>query len=155
MMGVSVTVTHLDDELLGFLQLPARSVGLVTVSGPREADGRGAELLRRAVIAAALALEDAEDELCRLDSVAGDGDEGLGMARAAEVPANGSAPGQCSRFPRLWSWSGAIVCHRRSDGRRLLCCPQCHTRGLEGRGSGPFTAGRLAGDPGGGRGCPF
>jgi dihydroxyacetone kinase len=29
MMGVSVTVTDLDDELLGFLQLPARSAGLV------------------------------------------------------------------------------------------------------------------------------
>ena len=29
MAGVSVTVTELDEELLGFLQSPARSVGLV------------------------------------------------------------------------------------------------------------------------------
>ena len=45
----------------------------------------GPEVLRRAVVAAALALEQAQDELCRLDSVAGDGDEGLGMARAGRA----------------------------------------------------------------------
>jgi dihydroxyacetone kinase len=43
------------------------------------------EVLKRAVVAAALALERAQDELCRLDSVAGDGDEGLGMARAGRA----------------------------------------------------------------------
>jgi hypothetical protein len=43
------------------------------------------DVLRRAVVVAALALEEAQDELCRLDSVAGDGDEGLGMARAGRA----------------------------------------------------------------------
>jgi dihydroxyacetone kinase-like protein len=37
-----------------------------------------------AAIAVACALEDASDELCRLDAVAGDGDHGLSMARAAK-----------------------------------------------------------------------
>jgi dihydroxyacetone kinase len=40
-------------------------------------------LLVRAVLAACAALEAAQDELCRLDAVAGDGDEGFAMARAA------------------------------------------------------------------------
>jgi dihydroxyacetone kinase len=40
-------------------------------------------LVQRAVVAAAVALEQAQDELCRLDAAAGDGDEGLAMAMAA------------------------------------------------------------------------
>lgn len=44
-----------------------------------------ASLLGQAVLAATDALEDAQDELCRLDSVAGDGDEGLGIARGARA----------------------------------------------------------------------
>lgn len=41
------------------------------------------ELVQRAVFAAAAALEQAKDELCRLDAAAGDGDEGLAMAAVA------------------------------------------------------------------------
>jgi dihydroxyacetone kinase len=41
------------------------------------------ELLTRAVLAACSALEEAQEELCRLDSIAGDGDEGFAMASAA------------------------------------------------------------------------
>ena len=44
-----------------------------------------AKELCQAVLAATVALENAQDELCRLDSVAGDGDEGLSMARAARA----------------------------------------------------------------------
>jgi dihydroxyacetone kinase len=41
------------------------------------------ELLTRAVLVACSALEEAQEELCRLDSIAGDGDEGFAMANAA------------------------------------------------------------------------
>jgi dihydroxyacetone kinase len=41
--------------------------------------------LQRAVLSAADALESACDELCRLDSTAGDGDHGLAMAAAAKA----------------------------------------------------------------------
>lgn len=40
-------------------------------------------LVQRAVLAAASVLEEAQDELCRLDAAAGDGDEGMAMAAAA------------------------------------------------------------------------
>ena len=65
------------------------------MSPPEPRTTNGAEVLKRAVVAAALALEEAQDELCRLDSVAGDGDEGLGMARAgrgARERLSGSQP---------------------------------------------------------------
>ena len=55
------------------------------MSGCDGHERRRADVLGRAVVAAAVALESAQDELCRLDSVAGDGDEGLGMARAARA----------------------------------------------------------------------
>jgi D-erythrulose 4-kinase len=42
-------------------------------------------LVERAVVAACAALEAAQDELCRLDAAAGDGDEGLAMAAAARA----------------------------------------------------------------------
>jgi dihydroxyacetone kinase len=50
----------------------------VSVTGPD-----GLALLGRAVLAACAALEEAQEELCRLDAVAGDGDEGFAMANAA------------------------------------------------------------------------
>jgi dihydroxyacetone kinase len=50
----------------------------VSRTGPSEL-----ELLRLAVLAACSALEQAQEELCRLDAVAGDGDEGFAMASAA------------------------------------------------------------------------
>lgn len=40
-------------------------------------------IVQRAVFAAAAALEQAKDELCRLDAAAGDGDEGLAMSAVA------------------------------------------------------------------------
>lgn len=43
----------------------------------------GLDLLGQAVLAACAALEEAQEELCRLDAVAGDGDEGFAMAGAA------------------------------------------------------------------------
>lgn len=43
----------------------------------------GLAVTERAVVAATVALEAACDELCRLDSAAGDGDHGLAMAAAA------------------------------------------------------------------------
>lgn len=48
-----------------------------------ETSSHGVALLAAAVLAASAALEEAQDELCRLDSVAGDGDEGFAMASAA------------------------------------------------------------------------
>lgn len=48
----------------------------------REQTGNVA-LVQRAVLAAADVLEEAQDELCRLDAAAGDGDEGMAMATAA------------------------------------------------------------------------
>ncbi len=41
--------------------------------------------LRAAILAAADAIDDARDELCRLDAVAGDGDHGVTMALAARA----------------------------------------------------------------------
>jgi len=57
----------------------------VTGAGAHAGDRSRVELVERAVVAAAIALEEAQDELCRLDAAAGDGDEGLAMATAARA----------------------------------------------------------------------
>ena len=62
--------------------LEARADEVVKLMSPSTDEVRRSEVLTQAVLTAALALQQAQDELCRLDSVAGDGDEGLGMARA-------------------------------------------------------------------------
>lgn len=50
-----------------------------------EQERKRAERLAEAVVAAARDLEEAQAELCGLDAVAGDGDEGLAMARAGRA----------------------------------------------------------------------
>jgi dihydroxyacetone kinase len=57
-----------------------------------------------AVLAAATALEEASDELCRLDSVAGDGDHGIvvaGAARSIELKVHSSRPPNVLELLRL------------------------------------------------------
>lgn len=107
MAGCSLTLVFLDEELEGLWRAPAdtpayRKGGLVEQSGERRAGSRvaagdtaateqvGSDASNAAAGVALLALERAaallearEDELARLDSVAGDGDHGRGMLRGA------------------------------------------------------------------------
>ena len=113
MAGCSLTVCWLDDELERLLAAPAaspgyRAGGVIPSSGPdpaplaariAEPSGTTAEALTpRATTAAARTIAMAfeamagriatiEDELGRLDSVAGDGDHGAGMARGTAAAA--------------------------------------------------------------------
>lgn len=110
MEGVSLTVCWLDDELQALWTAPCRSAaftrnGHVPLGSRRSLPDeeavdrpptfvRGAgDSARQAAVAAALArrvandLQDAQEVLGVLDSVAGDGDHGLGMVRGAEAAA--------------------------------------------------------------------
>jgi dihydroxyacetone kinase len=121
MAGCSLTVMWLDEELEKYWTAPAytpayRKVA-VQLSGERRTaaetetrntapnlaelsddDGRdGGRLVARALDALAAMLQDAEEELGRIDAVAGDGDHGRGMmkgsAAAREAAANAVAEG--------------------------------------------------------------
>ncbi|MBE9375919.1 dihydroxyacetone kinase family protein [Saccharopolyspora sp. HNM0983] len=120
MAGCSLTLTWLDDELERLWQAPADSPayrkGNVAISpaDPEEAadevpepvqqpvvvapaPGQAtAERVRQALHAVGALLEGAEDELGRLDAIAGDGDHGRGMTRgsAAAVTAADESAGQ-------------------------------------------------------------
>ncbi|MBP0496523.1 dihydroxyacetone kinase family protein [Roseomonas indoligenes] len=100
MPGASLTVMRLDDALLERLDAPtdapawpgsgriAAARNLVgTAAAPVVETERpatpGGEAVRRAVLAAATALEAAEERLTALDSAAGDGDLGISMSRGA------------------------------------------------------------------------
>jgi D-erythrulose 4-kinase len=128
MAGCSLTVMWLDDELEKYWRAPAdtpayrkgvasaQGVGEVRTDAAAEAsaptlalaeladdDGRnGGRLVARAIDAMAAMLADAEEELGRIDAIAGDGDHGRGMvkgstaAREAAVRAVEEGAGQGS-----------------------------------------------------------
>lgn len=103
MAGCSVTVTWLDDELERLWLAPADSAGFrrtqsepldptpvpegaqtpEVVPADSESGRRAGWCVLSALTAIAELLHDQEDELGRLDAIAGDGDHGRGMARGA------------------------------------------------------------------------
>ena len=102
MAGCSLTVSWLDDELERLWLAPADSpafrrtapapldttpvpvgAALPVVVASTEVGQRAGVCVRDAVSAVAELLRDLEDELGRLDAVAGDGDHGRGMARGS------------------------------------------------------------------------
>jgi dihydroxyacetone kinase len=117
MAGCSLTVTWLDDELEKYWTAPAdtpayrKGVAAKTNSGERRTDavtdaaaatphlaeladddGRsGGGLVARALDAMAAMLADAEDELGRIDAVAGDGDHGRGMVKGSSAARDAAA----------------------------------------------------------------
>ncbi|MGV9800700.1 DAK2 domain-containing protein, partial [Mycobacterium sp. NPDC003449] len=137
MAGCSLTVSWLDDELerlwlapadtpafrrTATASLPALTGALETVETadaelpqviPAGPSGAAAGALALAGFeAAAVALHEHEDELGRLDAVAGDGDHGRGMCRGvdaalaearAAVTAGGDAPTVVSRGAEAWA----------------------------------------------------
>jgi dihydroxyacetone kinase len=117
MAGCSLTVMWLDDELEKYWTAPAdtpayrKGVAATPDSGERRTDavadttvatphlaeladddGRsGGVLVARALDAMAAMLADAEDELGRLDAVAGDGDHGRGMVKGSSAARDAAA----------------------------------------------------------------
>ena len=116
MAGCSLTVMWLDDELEKYWTAPAdtpayrKGVAAKSDSGERRAaavdavvvtprlaeladdDGRsGGALVARALDAMAAMLADAEDELGRIDAVAGDGDHGRGMVKGSSAARDAAA----------------------------------------------------------------
>ena len=130
MAGCSLTIMWLDDELEKYWTAPAdtpayrkgstsaaqpagevrtdaaaeAAVAAVALSELSDEDGRaGAQVVARALDAMAAMLADAEDELGRIDAIAGDGDHGRGMVKgssaareaAARAVADGAGPARC------------------------------------------------------------
>ena len=117
MAGCSLTVMWLDDELEKYWTAPAdtpayrKGVAATSDSGElrtadtaeaaavtphlaelADDDGRsGGELVARALDAMAAMLVDAEDELGRIDAVAGDGDHGRGMVKGSSAARDAAA----------------------------------------------------------------
>ncbi|MCU1698094.1 MAG: dihydroxyacetone kinase [Mycobacterium sp.] len=116
MAGCSLTVMWLDDELEKYWTAPAdtpayrKGVAATSDSGERridaadaavvtphlaelaDDDGRsGGALVARALDAMAAMLADAEDELGRIDAVAGDGDHGRGMVKGSSAARDAAA----------------------------------------------------------------
>jgi dihydroxyacetone kinase len=116
MAGCSLTVMWLDDELEKYWTAPAdtpayrKGVAATPDSGARRTDaadaavvtphlaeladddGRsGGVLVARALDAMATMLADAEDELGRIDAVAGDGDHGRGMVKGSSAAREAAA----------------------------------------------------------------
>jgi dihydroxyacetone kinase len=116
MAGCSLTVMWLDDELEKYWTAPAdtpayrKGVAATSDSGERRTDaadaavvtphlaeladddGRsGGVLVARALEAMAAMLADAEDELGRIDAVAGDGDHGRGMVKGSSAARDAAA----------------------------------------------------------------
>ncbi|MEI2415436.1 dihydroxyacetone kinase family protein [Orrella sp. JC864] len=103
MAGCSLTVLPVDDRLLALLDAPTNAPAWraaeplaaqrALLAGPADTSGEPAavppgplaEALRRAALAAAQALIDAEPELTDLDSQAGDGDLGASMERGGQA----------------------------------------------------------------------
>jgi dihydroxyacetone kinase len=117
MAGCSLTVMWLDDELEKYWRAPAdtpayrkgvtgaasegarRSDAAAEAAAPKLAvaeladeDGRrGGQLIARALAAMAGMLADVEDELGRIDAVAGDGDHGRGMVKGSSAARDAAA----------------------------------------------------------------
>lgn len=111
MSGCSLTVMWLDDELEKYWTAPAdtpayrKGAATQAQQGERRTDAeadaaveapvlselsdedgrRGGALVARAITAMAQMLADAEDELGRIDAVAGDGDHGRGMVKGSSA----------------------------------------------------------------------
>lgn len=107
MAGCSITLCWLDDELDALLATPAAAPGYrsgtlgaalpmterppaasPTSAAPASEAGEptpGALVVRRALEAVRDAIGDAQEELGRLDAIAGDGDHGAGMVRGTEA----------------------------------------------------------------------
>jgi dihydroxyacetone kinase len=109
MAGCSLTVSWLDDELEELWLAPADSpafrrtvpapldatpipmgASLPAVSAATEAGQQAGVCVRQAVETVATLLHDLEDELGRLDAIAGDGDHGRGMARGSAAALAGA-----------------------------------------------------------------
>jgi dihydroxyacetone kinase len=117
MAGCSLTVMWLDEELEKYWRAPAdtpayrkgvtgaasegarRSEAAAEAAAPKLAvaeladeDGRrGGQLIARALAAMAGMLADVEDELGRIDAVAGDGDHGRGMVKGSSAARDAAA----------------------------------------------------------------
>ncbi|MGZ6778264.1 MAG: dihydroxyacetone kinase family protein, partial [Mycobacterium sp.] len=117
MAGCSLTVMWLDDELEKYWRAPAdtpayrKGVTNTAATGDRRTDAaaeaaapkpavaeladddgrRGGQLIVRALEAMAAMLADAEDELGRIDAVAGDGDHGRGMVKGSAAARDAAA----------------------------------------------------------------
>ena len=111
MAGCSLTFTWLDDELEKFWCAPADAVGFrrgATIPttpaptlvetvvepsyGPSSPESReSGKCLAYAIDRVASALRDAEEELGRIDALAGDGDHGQGMTRGSAAAAEAAA----------------------------------------------------------------
>lgn len=110
MAGCSLTLVYLDDELEGFWRAPADTPayrkGAVTATSPgqrreavtvaeevsaavtaTDASAAAAAVAVRALTAMKTAILAAEDELGRIDAVAGDGDHGRGMVKGVSAAA--------------------------------------------------------------------
>ena len=109
MAGCSLTVSWLDDELEQLWLAPADSpafrrsapapldvtpvpvgTSLPAVQASSEAGQQAGVCVRRAVEIVSRLLHDLEDELGRLDAIAGDGDHGRGMARGSAAALAGA-----------------------------------------------------------------
>ncbi|WP_413316574.1 dihydroxyacetone kinase family protein [Agrococcus sp. 1P02AA] len=111
MSGVSLTLLWLDDELETLWAAPADSSGFTkgSVAPQRAADAvsatvadtaipaasdesrAAAAVIDAALTAVAAAIDEAADELGRMDSVAGDGDHGIGMQRGSRAGADAAS----------------------------------------------------------------
>ncbi|WP_010697143.1 dihydroxyacetone kinase family protein [Saccharopolyspora spinosa] len=147
MAGCSLTLTWLDPELERLWQAPAdtpayrkgnvalaeveeseeddelqAAPGKVTVVAPPEGQATAA-VVAKALHAVADLLHDKEEELGRLDAIAGDGDHGRGMTRgsAAAVAAADEAVAQ-GVGPRRRCWSPRATHGRRRPGAPRACC---------------------------------
>ena len=108
MAGCSLSVTWLDDELETYWTAPAETPAFrrgapaaterftrrrpvteqtqqTDVAEATEESRAAAEVARRAVAVLSSTVEEHKEELGRLDSVAGDGDHGIGMSRGARA----------------------------------------------------------------------
>ena len=118
MAGCSLTIMWLDDELEKYWTAPAdtpayrkgstsaaqpagevrtdadaeAAVATVALSELSDDDGRaGAQVVARAIDAMAAMLADAEEELGRIDAIAGDGDHGRGMVKGSSAAREAAA----------------------------------------------------------------
>jgi dihydroxyacetone kinase len=114
MAGCSLSVTWLDDELETYWTAPAdtpayrrgtpvtsdrfterravtRATTQAAVVEASDDSRAAAEVARRAVAALSATVEEHKEELGRLDSVAGDGDHGIGMSRGALAASEAAA----------------------------------------------------------------
>ncbi|SDS39277.1 dihydroxyacetone kinase family protein [Agrococcus carbonis] len=108
MSGVSLTLLWLDDELETLWAAPADAPGFTkgsvapqraaaavaaadldeSVPEASEASREAAGLIDEALSAVAAAIDEAADELGRMDAIAGDGDHGIGMQRGSRAGAD-------------------------------------------------------------------